>query len=611
MNSRSRFHLYALGRLSENVPQMTIIGEFESGRALQQVTVPKKDLDNLTKEMISLRSFVESRFPKDYSVKRLKDLGSRLFDILIQGDVKRLLDNASGKQSGFLPMEICVEDHGVAGWPWEYLYDKDRQQFLCQEFFPICRGIFTLDTRKELPRKRGKLQILVVVGVEPSDPEATPEEQIRWIQDVLKAPLAEREIDLSVVKPKRPEELQRILQMFRESRIDILHFFGHAGFDVGREEGFVSLRAEGRESFHIYANDLARMVAQFGIQLVFLNACETARSGKTEQPARSSVAAALLSRGIPAVIGTQFSMPDVSAHYLASMIYSALMTGRPLIEAVRDGRLAMGFAKNSEFFDWGIPVLYAFDPDLELFKSAKVKTWAKKFSTALSSDNVLQALASESTPGMPSIFDSRTTIYPHEGKPKARVALVDIDAKVGGLPDLIEKGNKVQSYYQLRLAYPPIPSGSFASAEKATSIFLPRIEDYLAEFSKSLDSNYVCTLTGCQIDDGEYSDLLASTVNDKVSLISTFGLRGYAKEAGVSFEKAVLFECLGSLLTMDERWNLDYHEQTKGCVLDFCNELGDLVEGLRHMKFDHKRCRQKIQDKRQLSAIDSLLALNV
>jgi hypothetical protein len=273
----------------------------------------------------------------------------------------------------------------------------------------------------------------------------------------------------------------------------------------------------------------------------------------------------------------------------------------------------MNFSEGSEFFDWGIPVLYAFDPVLELFKPAKAKKWAMDFSAALESDNVVKALAMHSAPGAPSIFDSRTTIYPHKGKPKTRVALVDIDAKVGALPDLIEKANKVQAFYQLRLAYLPIPSGSFEPAKKKMSIYLPRIENYLAGFPQSLDSDYVCALTACQIDDGENSDLLTCTAGDegRVSLISTFGLRGYAKQASISFGKSVLFECLGSLLVMDERWDLDYHQETEDCVLDFCNDLGDLVGGLKHMRFDHAACRSKIKDDAQLAAIDALLALTL
>lgn len=39
-------------------------------------------------------------------------------------------------------------------------------------------------------------------------------------------------------------------------------------------------------------------------------------------------------------------------------------------------------------------------------------------------------------------------------------------------------------------------------------------------------------------------------------------------------------------------------------------ERDDLVKGLNHMAFDHEKCREKVADKRQLKAIDSLLKID-
>jgi CHAT domain len=614
--ARSRFHLYVLGRLQdgERKQDLTMLAEFENGRALQRITVRKKELDDLTNTMLELRSYVEAGYPRDYSVKNLRQLGERLFDTILRDDVRTLFISAAGKTSGFLPLELYVEDYRIAGWPWEYLFDHSKAEFVCQSFYPICRGIFTLDTRTPFEDKTGRVRILLILGVDPSDPEATPQEQEKWIEDVLRTALAEREAELEVVRIRQPQELAKILASARNRPFDILHFFGHAGFDIARDEGYISLHDSDKNSFRFYANDLGNLLAQRGLRLVFLNACETARAGKTEQPARSSVAATLLSKGIPAVIGAQFTMPDVSAHYLASMIYNALLTGAPLIEALRDGRQAMGYARDNRFFDWGIPVLYAFDPDLVLFKRAATNDWAKEFQGALRSKDVIQALAKQGAVGSPSVFASTTAAYPHPGHPKARVGLVDIDAKIGGLPELIAKANEAQNYYQLRIAYPPIPSGTFQAAKKTHGqlvMYVPLVEKYLGDFPISLKSDYVCCLTACQIDDGEYSDLLLATIGKRndVSVVSTFGLRGYAKQAHVSYEKAVLYLCLGGLLAMDDRWDLEYHEETENCPLDFCDNLADLVGGLRHMRFDHAACRSQIVDKKQLKAIDALLAL--
>jgi len=62
---------------------------------------------------------------------------------------------------------------------------------------------------------------------------------------------------------------------------------------------------------------------------------------------------------------------------------------------------------------------------------------------------------------------------------------------------------------------------------------------------------------------------------------------------------------------MDDRWDLDFHPEMEKCLLDYCEQLSDMVEGLRHMKFDYLACRSKINDDRELRAIDSLLALSL
>ena len=36
---------------------------------------------------------------------------------------------------------------------------------------------------------------------------------------------------------------------------------------------------------------------------------------------------------------------------------------------------------------------------------------------------------------------------------------------------------------------------------------------------------------------------------------------------------------------MDDRWDLDFHPEMEKCLLDYCEQLSDMVEGLRHMKF--------------------------
>jgi hypothetical protein len=610
---RQRFRLDVLGRLNEvDRHQLTIVAEFDTNRVLEHVIIDDAVLKGFAKRVSTLRSFIESNFPRDYTEDNLRQLGSEMFDLLFSGDVKRLFDRASGCSAAFLPLLLCVEDYRIAGWPWEYLFDKSRRHFIVQEFYPISRGIFTLDNRiKQSSSTKRKIKVLVVVGVPPSDPEATPDEEVKWIKEVLTANLDDSEFDLHIVRPKDPRDLQRTLRERYGKDLDVLHFFGHAGYDPVKEKGMVVLRGDA-SPYHYYADDFGRLLAESNVQLVFLNACETGRSGQAFESGQSSVAAALLSRGIPAVIAAQFSMPDVSAHYLASMVYNALSSGMPLIDALRDGRLAMGYSGGSKFFDWGIPVLYSFDPDIVIFRrpANKQKAWV---TTAIGSGNVIRALASGSALGKPSVFAALKTRSTGSIHRKFTVAIVDIDTKVGFLPELIEKANRIQAYFYFKVAYLPFPSSTFGERDEGMIMSTPKIENYLASLTRDLNVDRVCCLTACRIDDGETSNLLTVTAdkNPYVSILSTFGLRGYALSANVSFPKAVLFLCMGAILAMDDRWNLTFHAKTMNCLMDYCAHLGDMVEGLRHMKFDHIRCRAKVRDREELAAIDSLLAVDL
>lgn len=605
---RSSFRLYVLGRLDNKASsqQLTTFAEFETGRALSRLEINAAALASVTRKILDLRGFLEANYPADYSEVSLQEFGAELFDLLIQGDVKDLFNFARGRADGLTPLEIFLEDFRIASWPWEYLYD--RKHFLCQEFYPICRGIFTLDSRRPVAARKGKVRLLLVVGVPPTDPEAKPKEQIKWIAEVLKGPLAEGSVELKVMRATAPEEVQKELI---KNRYDILHFFGHAAYDPKRKQGCLKFHRSGEKPATLYAVDFANLLIEQQVRLVFLNACETGRGGETEDPARSSIAAALLERGIPAVIAAQFSMPDVSAHYLASMIYNSLVAGVPLVDALRAGRQAMNYANDGKFCDWGIPVLYSFDPNLVIFKATKQK-WVSQFKDALQSENVLKAMARDSGAEEPSVFAASTKKYPHEGHPNISVALADIDSKVGFLPEIAQQANAAQRYFYFKVAYAPIPSGSFRERKGAKKIFvLDRVEHYLKELTGDLQADRVCCLTECLVDDGKDDDLFASGVegNRNVSVISSFDLRRYSREAGVPFEKSVLFLCLAMLVVNEP--NLEFHDETAGCLLDFCNDRDDIVLGLKRMKFDHKPCRDQITNVKLLKAIDTLLALKV
>src|SRR3972149_4281791 len=500
MSSRTLvLRLYLLGRVANRGRSGTLISfaEFEGGRAVERINLTQAKFQRLTRAVRDLRGFAEAGYPP-MEETALQLLGGELFDCILPDKVRRLFDRATGLAQGVLPLEICIEDPDIAAWPWEYLYDRSASAFLCQEKHPISRGLFTLNLARTPSSNQGKVCVLLLLGALPEDPHTTPGEEVKWMREVFETELAGDMVELEIVQATDPRKVRMALD---GRTYDIVHFFGHAQFDAAQGEGYLRFDRRNGESFRLYANQFAQLMAGGGTRLVFLNACESGTAHGAEL-GRSAVAAAVLERGVPAVVATQFSIPDTSAHYLSSMLYNALVAGRPLIEALLAGRQAMLYAAKAQFLDWGIPVLYAADPTLTLFprtRARKAPTCSQRFDKALRGPNMIKGLRAPASQGGPSLVVERTLEMPGAARPKVRVALVDFDAKAGFLPDLVALANRAQSYYHFQLAYLPLPSGVvYVAGERAdqpSQLLLPRLEPYLIDAPDSLGVDKVCCLT--------------------------------------------------------------------------------------------------------------------
>lgn len=619
--------LYVLGSLDpSNLKRtLTTFAEYKALRGLSRVDMSKAEVDALISSIGNLRGHIEGGYPI-IDVKALREIGARLFNILITDRTKDIFLTATGENRAnneLLPLEIVAEDFEIAGWPWEYMYNSGDKRFIAQEFHPVSRSIFSMSSRPALPPKKSRIRLLLILGVPPEDPYTTPTEEVKCISEVFQAALGSENFDIEILPAADYKKLQGGIT---SRDVDIVHYFGHAGYDQEQGQGFLSIERPGRSPFRIYAIQFAQLLMESRVRLVFLNACKTAQGSPTDNPGRSSVAATLLDTGIPAVIGTQFSLPDVSAHSLSVTIYKALLTGKPIGEAVRVGRNAMSFADKAAFFDWGIPVLYSTDPAQIIFPPKSGNS-----ARAAASPRVLvgqpQSFVATRLPTGIAVDSSGvvTSARPisksaRKDKPskkaKVRVALLDIDSKIGFLPELARRVNAAQDYYNFEVVYVAVPSGYVRTdLSDNPQTFVPRLSEVLEPLPQQLHVDFVCGLTQHLIAGGakgdEYWNYFTSSIgeSDSVFVVSTFDLRRYAREARKSFAKAVFSLCLSMLVASDPRWGIDFHKKTAGCLFDFCEKRDDILVGLKKMKFDHEPCRSKIKDPVQLKAIDSFFAL--
>jgi hypothetical protein len=613
--ARRTFWLYILGDLDTS-GELTTFAEYRGARALEAVRIGGGWRQKLAREVGKLRSFIEGESDQ-YTRAALAALGESLFELILKGEVRDLLLSARttarlGLSDGRVPFQLVAQDPRILAWPWEYM--RHKGDFICREFHPISRGVFTSQFDfNEGPRRQARLSVLLMSGVEPGDPLTKPGEQKQSILNAFRDALGEDadRITITVEDAIAPEALAAKL---RRKSYDVVHFYGHGGFDSAG--GYLRLKHKNKkDEYDFYGSDMRSLFSKPGTRLVFLNACETGAAGEGDR-AQSSVANELMRTGVPAVIATQFKMPVGNAQLFAGSVYRAIAQGKSLTDAMAEGRSRISYITDALFVDWGIPVLYTSDPNVVLFA--------------------------------PSADRRRQHQTPSQGRSgprvRHRVALADLDADVGFLPDVVAAANRSQRYFafevrQLPIASgyvvetptavrsiislareqgtKPVPSLSRGTTLRGPQLYVPWISADPKLRPRTLGVDLVCALTNKYLlaieADGELVPNLFSTPMDgtrRASLVSTARLRKYAKQARVSSEKAALFLCLGTLVDMLSGSRLDYHKETAGCLMDQCEDPDDLVAGLRRMRFDHEPCRKAVDafDPALGRAIDAILA---
>jgi hypothetical protein len=71
-----------------------------------------------------------------------------------------------------------------------------------------------------------------------------------------------------------------------------------------------------------------------------------------------------------------------------------------------------------------------------------------------------------------------------------------------------------------------------------------------------------------------------STSDADVAIVSAYNLRNYAAGANRPFEAALAAVVLGAVLAAVFN-KVKFHNETRGCILDYCENRGDIVEMLR------------------------------
>ena len=280
----------------------------------------------------------------------------------------------------------------LLGFPWELLRYHDQYLLTHNPPVRIRRNLPKLDTPSITSYAQNQT-VLRVLAVSPRPSEAGYIDHRSSIKPLVEAVenLGKR-VELVRVTPPTFEQLRAELRQAQATGnpFHVLHFDGHGVFDTKTGRGALCFEHAGLNKNkllpvfekRIYADDLAALLTEFPLPLVFLEACQTGQS-EAQKPEHTdpnaSVAAALLQAGVASVIAMSHSVLVETARRFVSSFYQQLAEGQRIGSAVLAGRQALmqstdriniAGAGTLHMQDWFVPVLYQREDDPRLFSHA-------------------------------------------------------------------------------------------------------------------------------------------------------------------------------------------------------------------------------------------------
>ena len=286
-----------------------------------------------------------------------KAVGTELYRALFPGDIRSLFERSCDQtraEGAGLRVKIFLSPRNpglrtLQGFPWELMYQEDRGRFLgLSRWTPIVRSL-PVSEPPAAPGFPDRVRVLAALA----SPRGTQALDLHRELSGMRA--ADGQTRFDVVRwTATLRELRTTLD--REGPIHVFHFLGH-GEVRSSGNGVLVFESPGGAREDIPGGRLAETLRDYsGLQLLVLNACDTARVKQAGDPF-GSVAAALVQAGFPAVLAMQEPVADSDAVTLSQTLYQHLALGRPLEGALAEARQAV-CGPRLESFAWALPSLF-------------------------------------------------------------------------------------------------------------------------------------------------------------------------------------------------------------------------------------------------------------
>lgn len=291
------------------------------------------------------------------NAKDAKALGQKMKPLLFPGDVwskfRECRTDMKNKGKG-LRVRLRIDPPELGSLPWEYVFDETFDYLAHDRLTPIVRY-----PAESLPQENLQAEIPLRILLVTANPQnlrqlKVNEEELR-VRQALEPLEATGLAEMTVI---RKAQIGAVRQALTDGHYHVFHFIGHGMIE--NDEGALALEDGDGQKRAVFASQLRAMLRNTAVRFVFLNSCETAAYAGADPI--TGVAQSLARAGIPAVMAMQFEVPDKTSLLFARQLYTSLVLGKPLDEAVTEMRRA-AYIDTEDMVFWGIPVLFMRAPN--------------------------------------------------------------------------------------------------------------------------------------------------------------------------------------------------------------------------------------------------------
>ncbi|TQF37721.1 hypothetical protein UNPF46_18575 [Bradyrhizobium sp. UNPF46] len=257
-----------------------------------------------------------------------------------------------------LRLRLVLQVPELKSLPWEYLYLPPKEE-ICDP-----SGFLALDQDISIVRHEdiggeepstphgGKYRLVAAFAGPDGQPKLNLEGDREAIAAALEAISKNSKgviVSTAWGEQGTREELERLLK----GPCDVFHFSGHGYFWEG--EGSLLLVGADRKSEKYEGSKLAQLLGDAKVKVAILEACESAERGDNPY---GGVAAALVLKGLAAVVASQYRLRDKNAVAIAKAIYPRLLSGETIDHCIFQARKSIFQQSALGDRDWGALVLY-------------------------------------------------------------------------------------------------------------------------------------------------------------------------------------------------------------------------------------------------------------